>query len=480
MTANGLPEEGGDPTQFNDDLAPIDKRNRPWGWFEIFNVWTNCTQSLFGYTLAASLFISYGLNGWAVFAGIILAGFLIMIFVNLAGRPSVKYGVPFPVIVRASMGVRGANLPAMIRGVVAIFWYGAQTYIASTAISLLIHSLIEVDSTGTFLSLTAVDWISFGIVWSFQLFLFWKGMEWIRNYLNWAGPAVYVVMIALMVVLWVEAGNSLLSELGIIFHGTGSYSGGPFAAFMAVVGTMVSYYAAVILNFGDLSRFVRGERAMRLGNFIGLPFNIAFFSFIALFVTAGTVVVFGQQLTNPTEIVGRVGSLPLTIISALTFFGATVGINLIANFVPPAYDLSNLMPSRISFRRGGLIAAGISFFVGALWVSIVSTLGIFGFVNTLGALLAPAYGILVADYYVVRRRQLDIAMLFSTDPKGPCYYWRGWNVRALATFSLVAIFSVLAVWWPPLSPLSGLDWIIGAALAALIYVALMKGRRMRL
>jgi len=459
-----------DPRLYNDDLAPIPSDKRSWGWFEIFNVWSNDVQSLFGYSLAASLFLTYGLSGWAVFAAIILAGFIVMLLVNLSGRPSVKYGIPYPVFARVSMGVFGANFPALIRGIVAIFWYGAQTYFASTAVALLLATLTGSNGGATFLGLTAIGWISYLFVWCFQMFLFWRGIEWIRRFLNWAGPLVYVVMVGLMIVVWIKAGGSLLSEIGNIFSGTGAdYHGSAFTAFVAIVGTMVAYFAAVVINFGDFGRFVKDEKEMKKGNLIGLPLNIAFFSFIALIVTAGTVAIFGEQLTNPTDIVAKVDSFPLTIVAAITFFMATIGINLVANFVPPAYDLANLFPSKIDFRIGGMITALIAFPIGALWVAVISQLGIFGFVNTLGAVLAPMYGIMISDYYLVKKQELDTQDLFSGEPGGKYYYDGGWNKKALFAFFPAALFSVASVWMPLLQELSGYAWIIGAALGAVFY-----------
>lgn len=462
-----------DPSLYNEDLAPVPQEKRSWGWFEIFNVWSNDIQSLFGYTLAASLFITYGLNGWAVMAAIILAGFIIMVLVNLSGRPSVKFGIPYPVMARVSMGVRGANFPAMVRAVVAIFWYGVQTYFASTALALLINALMDGGGGPEFLGMTSVGWFSYVVVWLFQIYMFWRGIEWIRRFLNFAGPFVYVVMLALMGIIWYKAGGGLLAEVGNIFSGGGDYEGGPIAAFLGITGTMIAYFAAVVINYGDFSRFVRSQKEMKLGNLIGLPLNVAFFSFITLFVTAGTVVLFGERLTNPADIIEKIDTLPLTIIAAVTFFAATVGINLVANFVPPAYDLANLMPSKINFRLGGLITAIVAFPVGALWVSVISQIGIAGFVNTLGAILAPVYGIMICDYYLVKKQKLDIQQLFSADPNGKYYYLNGWNRKALIAFGLGAIFSISSVWAPALSFLSGYAWVIGAILGAVFYYFLM-------
>ncbi len=465
-----------DPSLHNEDLAPLAPEKRTWGWFEIFNVWSNDIQSLFGYTLAATLFISYGLNGWAVLAGIVLAGFIVMGLVQLTGKPSVKYGIPFPVFARASMGVRGANFPALVRGIVAIFWYGVQTYFASTAVALLLNSLLQPQDPAVYMGLTAIGWLSYVIVCLFQVGLFVCGMSWITRFLNWAGPLVYVVMIALMGLIWYEAGPSLLSELGNIFSGSGEYKAGPVAAFFAVVGTMVAYFAAVVINYGDFARFVKSEKQMTIGNFLGLPVSLAIFSLIALVITAGTVVVFGETLTNPTDIVARVDNLTLTIIAALTFFAATVGINLVANFIPPAYDLANLAPAHISARTGGFITSGIAFFIGALWVAFISSVGIAAFVDTLGAVLAPLYGIIVADYYLVRQRKLDLQQLFSAEVGSVYYFDGGWNRKAMLAFAIGSMFSVASVWAPALSQLSGYAWLLGALLGAVLHYGLMRGQ----
>jgi NCS1 family nucleobase:cation symporter-1 len=464
---------------YNKDLAPTDKKNKTWGWFEIFNVWANDVQSLFGYTLAASLFLTYGLNGWAVFLAIILAGFFIMWLVNLSGKPSVKLGIPYPVFARASMGVIGANFPAMVRGIVAMFWYGAQTYFASTAVALLLKSLSGSDGgTDVFLGMNGIDWISFIFVAAFQVYLFWQGIDLIRKFLNFAGPAVYAVMIVLMLVIWSKAGGSLLSEVGNIFSGVGDYSGGAFAAFIAIFGTMVAYFAAVVINFGDFSRFVKNEKEMKKGNLYGLPGNIFLFSFIALMVTAGTVSVFGEAITSPTDMVARVGNLGLTIIAAFAFFAATIGINMVANFIPPAYDLANLMPSKINFRTGGLITAIVGFIIGALWVSFISKVGMFPFVNTLGAILAPVYGIMIVDYYVIKKERIDINQLFSSKKGGKYYYNDGWNQKAFVAWAIAGVFSVLTVWHPALSSLGGYAWIIGAALGTVLHL-MLSGKKTR-
>ena len=471
---------------YNADLAPTLKGKKNWGWFEIFNVWANDVQSLFGYTLAASLFLASGLNGWAVFLALILAGFFIMWLVNLSGKPSVKHGIPYPVFARVSMGVFGANFPAMARGLVAMFWYGAQTYAASTAVALLLTALGATGS-GEFLGMNSTMWISFIFVSGFQIYLFWQGIDLIRRFLNFAGPAVYVVMIVLMISIWAKAGGGLLSEVGNIFSGgarSGGFEGlGSFGAFLAVFSIMVGYFAAVVINFGDFARFVKNENEMKKGNLWGLVGNVVFFSFITLMITGGTIAVFGEYVAQPTDMVAKIDNMLLTLVAAFAFFAATVGINMVANFIPPAYDLANLMPSKINFRTGGLITAICGFVVGGLWVSVITQMGMFPFVNTLGAILAPVFGIMIVDYYVIKNEKLDVNALYNDKPKGKYHYNGGFNHKGMMAWIISGYIAVGSV-WPNILPggLSdffanlggggGYAWIIGASLGAIVHYAI--------
>lgn len=476
LTDNELKIRNTNSSLYNEDLAPTLSEGRTWGWFEIFNVWSNDVQSLFGYTLAASLFLSYGLSGWSVMAAIMLAGLIVMFMVNLTGKPGVKYGIPFPVVIRASMGIKGSNLPALLRAFIGIFWYGVQTYFASTAVAILLTLLIG-DSSGTFLGLSSTAWIAFVIVWVFQLMLFWSGIEPITVFLNWAGPIVYIVMIALMGMVWYIVGSELLPAMSSIFTDNSDYAGSKFDGFTAIVGTMIAYFSAVVINFGDFSRFLKSEKQMKLGNLIGLPLNMVFFSFIALVITAGTLVMFGEPLTNPSDIVARVDAVPLTIISAFTFFAATVGINMVANFIPPAYDLANLFPNNISFKRGGLLTAGIAFPIGALWLSVISQVGIVGFVNIIGAIIAPFFGILVADYFLIRKQKLDVQALFDDTSSGNYYYQNGWNLRGVISFALASIVSIIIALNNDSPAVEGFGFVIGAILGGFIYWLFMKNQK---
>ena len=456
-------------------LAPVAPQDKTCSAFAIFNIWANDIQSLFGYSLVASLFISYGVSGWTAFAALIVAGLLVMVLVNLSGAPGERHGIPYPVLARASMGTQGAKLPAILRAVVAVFWYGVQVYFASTALALLIRTLTGAAPGPAFLGLDAVDWISFLAVWAFHIVIFWRGMAWVETFLNIAGPFVYAVMIGLVVVLWQRSDGQLLSQARTIFANPDATVWTELSGFVAIIGTMIAYFAAVLLNFSDFSRYARDDRAMRRGNLAGLPFNMIHFSVLALLTTAGAAVVYGEEIVNPTEIVARTDSVILSLVAAVTFFAATVGINLVANFIPSVNGIASLAPRRIGFRMAGLITSVFALVIGGLWTAFIAEFGISGFVNTLGATLAPVYGIMMVDYYLLRGGRLDRTDLY--DPKGGRYrYGNGWHDAALIAFGVAAVFSVATVWVPVLAALSGYAWLIGAALGGAIYHRLARGR----
>jgi NCS1 family nucleobase:cation symporter-1 len=414
-----------------------------------------------------------------------------MWLVNLSGKPSVKHGIPYPVFARVSMGVFGANFPAMARGLVAMFWYGAQTYAASTAVALLITALTGNSGTEMFLGMTGVMWVAFIFVSVFQVYLFWQGIDLVRKFLNFAGPAVYVVMIILMISIWSEVGGSLISEVGNIFSSgerSGGFEGlGSFGAFLAVFSIMVGYFAAVVINFGDFARFVKNEDEMKKGNLYGLVGNVIFFSFITLMITGGSIALFGEYIAQPTDMVAKVDNTILTIVAAFAFFAATVGINMVANFIPPAYDLANLIPSKINFRTGGLITAAFGFVIGALWVSVITKMGMFPFVNTLGAILAPVFGIMITDYYIIKKEKLDVNALFK-DGKGKYWYNDGFNYKGMLAWAISGYVAIGSV-WPNILPGGlgnffanlggggGYAWIIGAALGAIVHLAISSASK---
>ncbi len=431
---------GADPRLYNHDLAPTAPEGRTWGVFSVFAMWMSDVHSVGGYTFAASLFF-LGLTGWQVLISMVAGILVVYALMNLIGRPSQRYGIPFPVMARISFGVMGANLAAVIRGVVGIVWYGVQTYFASKAVQVLVLTFVpsaEALTHSGFAGLSSLGWFSFLFMWFFQLLIFQSGMETIRKFIDFCGPAVYVVMFMLAAwILWQAGLSSLSLQLSDKHYSSVESIGAMANAAMLIV----AYFAALLLNFGDFARFANTEQAMRKGNFLGLPVNFFVFSIVTVIVTAGTVKVFGEAIMDPVAIVEHIDNRFVVLLGSVTFIVATMGINIVANFVSPAYDIANLYPEKISFRTGGLITSILSVLV-CPWIFVSSPQAITVFVSIFGAVLGPIYGIMIADYYLVKREQVLVEDLYTMSPSGSLYFEGGWNHRALYALALSGLLSI--------------------------------------
>ncbi len=464
-----------DPRLYNEDLAPVPMEKRTWTGYSIFAMWMSDVHSVGGYTFAASLFL-FGLTGWQVLLSMTVGILIVYVLMNLIGRPSLREGIPFPVMARVSMGVMGANLAALIRGVVGIVWYGVQTYFASKAVATIILLFIPSAASlanGSFMGLDGLGWVAFLIMWVGQLLIFQRGMETIRKFIDFCGPAVYVVMFVLMGWILYHAGlDSLNLTLGDVQLTGGETIGHMFNAMLLVV----AYFAALLLNFGDFSRFGKSERQMKVGNFLGLPVNFIVFAIVVVIVTAGSVSVFGEMIMDPVEIVARIDNKVAVFIGSVTFIIATMGINIVANFVSPAYDFANLFPKYVDFKRGGLITSVLAVMV-CPWIFVDSPHAITVFVSVFGAVLAPLYGVMVADYYLVKREKVTTPELYTMEATGRYHYDGGWNhvgLKSLLVSGAIAIGWELGTQLLHVLPENNLGWVIGAVSGAVIYTAMMR------
>ena len=464
------------PDLYNEDLAPA--RERRWGAFSIFNVWTSDVHSLWGYYLAASLFLLCG-----SFVNFILAiglGSLVIFFLmNLVGFAGVKTGVPYPVLARASFGVWGANLPALVRAVVACFWYGAQTAAASGAIVALLtrtDAFMEFHKSTHFLGHSGLEVICFVVVWALQLLIIQNGMETVRRFQDWAGPAVWIAMLVLAIGLIVKAGgfsfdHGISKDVLLAKTKDAGVPGEPgsFWALMAVGATWVTYFAALYLNFCDFSRFAPDKATVRKGNLWGLPINLVLFSLVAGVTTIAAFRVYGEVMLHPDQVSAKFDNWFLALVAAVTFAVATLGINVVANFVSPAFDFANVFPRRIDFKKGGYIAAGIALalYPFAPWEGNAAA-----FVGAIGATMGPLLGMILADFYLLSKGEIDVEALYRED--GRYRYQGGWNVNALVAAAVGALFSsilpnfttLLPSWW-------GIyGWFFGVAIGAVTYLLL--------
>src|SRR6201990_1424655 len=426
VEASGHPVGGGvikpgyDPRLTNEDLAPLKKQT--WTSYNIFAFWMSDVHSVGGYVTAGSLF-ALGLASWQVLVALLIGIVIVNIFCNLVAKPSQATGVPYPVICRSVFGVLGANIPAIIRGLIAVAWYGIQTYLASAALDVVLLKLFpglapysDVNQHG-FLGLPFLGWGSFLLLWVLQACVFWRGMGSIRKFIDFFGAAVYVVMFLLCGYLIHEAGWGAIDlNLGDVKY-TGFDS---VPVMLGAIALVVSYFSGPMLNFGDFSRYGKSFKAVKTGNLLGLPLNFLMFSILVVVTASLTIPVFGELITDPVTTVARIDSTFAIVLGALTFAIATIGINIVANFISPAFDFSNVSPQRISWRMGGMIAA-----VGSVLITpwnwydnpkaIASTLGL------LGALIGPLFGILIAGYYFISKERVWVDDLYTRNPAGR--YW---------------------------------------------------------
>ncbi|MFB7724018.1 MULTISPECIES: NCS1 family nucleobase:cation symporter-1 [unclassified Nocardia] len=468
-----------DPALTNEDLAPL--REQRWGSYHIFAFWMSDVHSVGGYVTAGSLF-ALGLAGWQVLAALLIGITIVYFLCNLVAAPSQRAGVPYPVMCRSAFGVRGANIPAIIRGLIAVAWYGIQTYLASAALIVVAVKLwpslapyAVADDYG-FLGLSLLGWCAYLVLWVVQAAVFWQGMESIRKFIDFCGPAVYVVMFLLCGYLIYKAGwGSIDLQLGAVkYHGWDA-----LPVILGAIALVVSYFCGPMLNFGDFSRYAKSMESVRRGNLLGLPVNFLAFSLLVVITASLTIPVYGELITDPVETVSRIDSTFAIVLGALTFTIATVGINIVANFISPAFDFSHVSPQRISWRMGGMIAAVGSIII-TPWNLYNNPEVIHYTLEVLGAFIGPLFGVLIADYYLIRKRTIHVDELFTLSPTGSYWYRKGFNpVAVIATVvgAIAAVFPVLAKDLTGMYTAAQYSWFIGCGLALVIYYALAKRSR---
>ncbi|MEU8688886.1 NCS1 family nucleobase:cation symporter-1 [Streptomyces sp. NPDC048665] len=461
-----------DPRLVNEDLAPAKQRN--WKVFDLFAMWMSDVHNLGNYTFAAGLLV-LGMNVWQVFTAL-LAGFvLIYIGMNRMGKIGQRHGVPFPVVSRISFGIWGANIPALIRAVIAIMWYGIQTYLASVAVNVMLLAAwpgLASLTHHSFLGLDALGWISFVSLWLLQWVIISQGMEAVRKFQDFCGPVIWLVMIALAVWVLAKAGWSI--SLTSTPHPVST--GEQWRQWFGAIGLILATYGTLMLNFCDFSRFAPDNRTVRRGNFWGLPVNSTAFVVVSVIVTAGSLKAFGQAITDPAELVAKVGNTWVLVVAAFAFAVATMGVNIVANFVSPAYDLANVWPQKITFKVGGMIST-VAALVVTPWNLFSNPTVVNYFLGGLGAFLGPLFGVIMIDYYWVKREKIDVDALFDARPGSPYHYRKGVNPRALWAFLPSAAVAAVLALVKSFSDVAPYSWFIGTALGAGLYALLNRRDR---
>ena len=471
----------------NWDLVTVNPNYKTWDWKDLFCFWGVNLQSIIGFSLIASLYTIYSLNTFVVFFGTILGSLLVYFFSNLIGKPSQKFGLPFVILLRSSLGFRGAKFFALIRSTVGIFMFGIQTYFISKAIGYLIriliftidNSLLDQEIFLTFLlGLNIIDWISFTLAIIFQALIFSVGMQFNKRLINISAITVYAGMIIFFFVVFL-ADVKVTSKAFLDILNFGNFLDiNNLAPLLTVAGTIFAYFSIIIISYGDFSRYVKDEKNLKKGN-LSLILNLIIFSFFAVFIVIGSDVFLNIKFedldrifTNPTDIIGKFDNLKITVVVLFFIIIASMSTNLVANFIPSQYSLINLIPSKLSFRSASYSISLAGFIIGAFWLTLLSQIGLLSFVDTFGSFFGPLLGVIIVDYYLIKESFLSNKDLYSAKSESVYYYSKGWHIKALYSVTLGFIFSASTIWNVNLMFLQSYALIIGAIVSSLVYYLL--------
>lgn len=448
---------------YNEDLAPSTGEHRHWGTYNYAALWVSMSVNILTYMLAASL-IQGGMNWKQAVATVFLGNSIVLLPMLLNSHPGASYGVPFPVLARASFGVLGANVAAVLRALVACGWFGIQAWIGGEAISTLIATLAP--GWKTFPHSTAICFLVF---WFINLAVVLKGIEYIRFLQGVSAPILLGVGLLLLGWAYHEAGG-----FGPMLSAPSRFANfSDFLKFLipALNGT-VGFWATVSLNIPDFTRFARSQRQQMIGQAIALPTTMTLYSLIGILVTSATVVIYGTAIWDPVQLLSRFHSPIAVVISLVAILLATLNVNIGANVVSPANDFSNLWPRKISFRAGGIITCfmGIALMPWKLLANYKTF--ILGWLGGYAAFLGPVAGIMICDYYIVRGRVLNVEDLYLRN--GAYEYIHGFNWRALCALGLGAGTSLAGLVIPPLRTLYDYSWFVGFSVSFAAYYALMR------
>lgn len=464
-TASAASGQAISPTLYNLDLAPTKRAGRKWSGYSIFTLWANDVHSLGNYAFAVGLF-ALGLGAWQILLALGIGAALLFGLLNLSGFMGVKTGVPFPVMSRISFGIRGAQIASLLRGAVAIAWFGIQTYLASVVFRVMviamIPSLADFDKN-SILGLSSLGWVSFGILWIVQLVIVSFGMEMIRKYEAFAGPVILVTMASVAVWIFIEAGGAIAWSSDNALEGPEMW-----LTIFAGGALWVSIYGTFVLNFCDFTRSAVSKKAVVRGNFWGIPINMLVFGAIVVVMAGGQFKINGTIIESPSDIVQTIPNTLLLVLACLALLILTIAVNLMANFVAPVYALTNLFPKRLNFRRAAAVSAVIGLVI-LPWNLYNNPLVIVYFLGGLGALLGPLFGVVMADYWLIRRGKVNVPELYSASPAGTYFYKNGVNPKAITAMVPAAVVALAIAFVPTLGAAAPFAWFFAAGIAAVVY-----------
>lgn len=458
-----------DPDLYNEDLAPVAKEKRNWSWINFSTVWMGMVHNIVAYETAGSL-LGLGMSVWQALGTVIVANIVLIVAMWLNGIAGAKYGLPFPVLVRAAFGYKGAHIPVLVRAFVAIFWFAVQAYAGSKAVGAVLGVLIPgwaALSSYHVIGMGLNDAIALVLFWVLHAYIISHGMERVKFFELWAGPLV--IILGLGLVAWAIY---TADGMGPLFQEKSTLSGAEFWKVFAISVTgLVGTWATLILNIPDFTRFSRSQKDQVVGQAIGLPGTAIIFSLMSVIITSGTIIAFGRPIWDPVELLQQFDNPLVLILGAFSLLIATLSVNVAANVVSPAYDLVNLFPKKLNFVKAGLISIVVAiFFMPWLWFDNAGT--IFNILGAIGGALGPVAGIMIADFYIVRRREYSISAFYTK--RGVYTYKNGWNPAALIALAIGLAASFIGLVVPALEVLYTYSWFLGIGFGFVSYVLLMR------
>ena len=452
-----------DPSLSNRDLAPTTPDQRNWGFYNYTALWFSMCMEITTYQLASSL-IAKGMDWKQAIGTVLLGNLIVLVPLLLNAHAGAKYGIPFPVFIRAPFGVRGANIAALLRAVVACGWFGIQSWIGGTAI----HAMLAVIWPAV-ASNHAILWACFLGFWLLNMVVVWRGVDSIRRLQAFGAPFMFVMAAALLIWVRMKAGSwgEMLSTPSS-FHSTGEF----LAVFFPSLTAMVGYWATLALNIPDFTRYSKSQSAQSWGQALGLPVAMVLYTFVGISVTSASAVLFGRPIWNPIELIGAFHQPVVAFIALIAILIATLNVNIGANVVSPSNDFSNLYPRLISFRTGGLITGFLGLAMCPWKLLATPDAYIFGWLVGYSGLLGPVAGIMVADYFLIRKTELDVNSLYHRE--GIYYYAKGVNPRAMLSLVLGVAIALIGVVVPSLHFLYDYAWFVGFFVAGFVYLVTMR------
>jgi NCS1 family nucleobase:cation symporter-1 len=451
-----------DPALYNQDLAPVPEPGRSWGVYNYASLWVAMSVCIPTYMLASGL-IAGGMDWMQAVGTILLGNLIVLIPMLLNAHAGTRYGIPFPVFVRASFGVRGANVPAVLRALVACGWFGIQCWIGGQAI----YSMLRILWPGS-AGFSGSVWVCFFLFWLINMFVVWRGIETIK-FLEGIG-APFMLIVGLLLLWWITGkagGLGPVLHTPSKFHSTAEF----LHFFIPSLTGMVGFWATVALNIPDFTRYAKSQRAQMAGQALGLPTAMTLYSFIGVAVTSASAVLFGEPIWDPVVLLGRFNRPVVALVALIALLIATLNTNVAANVVSPSNDFSNLRPSLISFRTGGLITGVVG--IAMMPWKLLSDFSayIFGWLVGCSALLGPIAGIMICDYYLVRGRKLEVEDLYRRN--GAYEYNSGFHVQALVALAAGVLVGFMGLVVPSLRWLYDYAWFVGFFVSGTLYFALM-------